>query len=1022
MSVPFTFATASGNIALSKLDSNFNTPITIGNTSVLLGNTITTLNNMTLANVTITSGTSVVTNVIVTDLTVTNLTATLANVTISNVANLYATSSNLVSASIGNLTLSNALSVPNGGTGLVTIPANNVLLGNGVGSISSVSPGTSGNVLTSIGGAWVSNAAVGGGGGTPGGANTTIQYNNTGSFNGSANLTFNGTTLNAASINVSTGNLTFTTTAQRFVGDFTNTTISSRTNFVTGTANSSTGIYALPSGTSTAASWQATNSSDPTNASKVLISTNGTTDVQIVSGVNGTGTYLPLTFFNGGLGRFVIGTSGQFGVGPTATVSYGTSGQAFVSGGSSVAPAWGTLPVAGGGTGLTTIPAGNVVIGNGTSALYGISPGTSGNVLTSIGGVWTSNASVSTSTPGGSTTQVQFNNSGSFAGDANLTFSGSTLTSANLIVSNLTASQAIFSSSTKQLVSNPITGSGSVVMNSSPIITSPSLITPALGSPTSGNMAATTNIPVANATGTLAVANGGTGVTSSTGSGSNVLNTSPTISTAVLVSPALGTPTSGSLVATTNIPVANATGTLAVGNGGTGVTTIPAGNVVIGNGTSSLYGVAPGTAGNVLTSIGGAWVSNAVVSGGGSPGGSTTQFQYNNAGSFAGAANLTTDGANVTVGSANTLRFANLTSATYVGFKANAIVAANVTWTLPTTDGTSGQLLSTNGSGTLSWSSTLPAVSPLSVEYLVVAGGGGGGTYVSGGGGAGGLLTTSGYAVATGTSYTVTVGAGGAAKSNTTGIGNSGSNSVFGVGTVINSAATSGSITSVGGGGGATGGGVAGSATTGGSGGGGGSSSATGGAAGTSGQGNSGGNSPGASGNYPSGGGGGASAAGGTPATNTSPGGNGGAGNTYTTGTSITGLADSYAGGGGGATIGTAGTGGTGGGGNGTVYNSSAIVVTNGTAGTINTGGGSGGGGVSAGSVGTSLAGGSGVVMIAYPSSSADLAFIGLGLTTQSWNGSAWVNNAAGSTTPNTSIRSGYKVYRFSAGTGTIYW
>jgi hypothetical protein len=57
MTVPYAFANLSGNIALAKLDSNFNTPITIGNTSVLLGNTVTTLNNLTLANVTITSGT-----------------------------------------------------------------------------------------------------------------------------------------------------------------------------------------------------------------------------------------------------------------------------------------------------------------------------------------------------------------------------------------------------------------------------------------------------------------------------------------------------------------------------------------------------------------------------------------------------------------------------------------------------------------------------------------------------------------------------------------------------------------------------------------------------------------------------------------------------------------------------------------------------------------------------------------------------------------------------------------------------
>ena len=49
-------------------------------------------------------------------------------------------------------------------------------------------------------------------------------------------------------------------------------------------------------------------------------------------------------------------------------------------------------------------------------------------------------------------------------------------------------------------------------------------------------------IEAANLTGVLAVANGGTGVTTSTGTGSVVLNTSPT-----LVTPALGTPASGTL-------------------------------------------------------------------------------------------------------------------------------------------------------------------------------------------------------------------------------------------------------------------------------------------------------------------------------------------------------------------------------------------------------------------------------------------------------------------------------------------
>jgi hypothetical protein len=150
----------------------------------------------------------------------------------------------------------------------------------------------------------------------------------------------NGTT-NAFNVDTSQ-NINFVGTGQRITGDFTNATVTNRLSFVTSSTNSTTGIYALPSGTGTAASWQATNANSPTNASKILIATNGSTDVQLVSGVNGTGTYLPLSFYNGGLGRFVIGTSGQFGIGPTATVNYGTSGQVLTSGGASAAPSWST--------------------------------------------------------------------------------------------------------------------------------------------------------------------------------------------------------------------------------------------------------------------------------------------------------------------------------------------------------------------------------------------------------------------------------------------------------------------------------------------------------------------------------------------------------------------------------------------------------------------------------------------------------------------------------------------------------
>jgi hypothetical protein len=66
----------------------------------------------------------------------------------------------------GTLTLSGVLNVANGGSGAATHTANAVLIGNGTGAFTSVAPGTSANVLTSNGTAWISQAPAGGGGGS----------------------------------------------------------------------------------------------------------------------------------------------------------------------------------------------------------------------------------------------------------------------------------------------------------------------------------------------------------------------------------------------------------------------------------------------------------------------------------------------------------------------------------------------------------------------------------------------------------------------------------------------------------------------------------------------------------------------------------------------------------------------------------------------------------------------------------------------------------------------------------------
>jgi hypothetical protein len=56
---------------------------------------------------------------------------------------------------------------------------------------------------------------------------------------------------------------------------------------------------------------------------------------------------------------------------------------------------------------------------------------------------------------------------------------------------------------------------------------------------------------------------------------------------------------------------------LPVAQGGTGLGSLTSGSVIIGNGATAPTFVAPGTTGNVLTSSGGAWVSQAASSGGG---------------------------------------------------------------------------------------------------------------------------------------------------------------------------------------------------------------------------------------------------------------------------------------------------------------------------------------------------------------------------------------------------------------------
>ena len=224
--------------------------------------------------------------------------------------------------------------------------------------------------------------------------------------------------LNPSSI-INTGNIALSSNSY-ILGDFTNPVFAYRTVFQTANLNSSTGIYALPSGTNTAASWQALNNSVSTNASKIFMATNGTTDVQIGSGINGSGTYLPLALWNNGAAQMTIYPNGNVymsNANPITTT--GNINAANIS--------------------LTNNISGNVAFFNSYQYANGVV--WNGNLYTS-GNVTATNSNV---TQIGGTTNNSYSNTYNNATYTNSNVSSYLLTyNGNILASNLNAGTAVY--------------------------------------------------------------------------------------------------------------------------------------------------------------------------------------------------------------------------------------------------------------------------------------------------------------------------------------------------------------------------------------------------------------------------------------------------------------------------------------------------------------------------------------------------------------------------------------------------
>jgi hypothetical protein len=317
-------------------------------------------------------------------------------------------------------------------------------------------------------------------------------------------------------------------------------------------------------------------------------------------------------------------------------------------------------------------------------------------------GTWAT-PSAGTGSPGGNPSTVQYNNAGTFAGSDNLTFDGTKLTATafsgpiNGTVGATTPTTGVFTTATAiaAATQDAVRMQGRAGGTSGYIAT----VTPA-------TLTSSRTLTLPDATGTLYVSGAALGtpssgtVTNLTGTAS--ININGTVGSSA---PAAGTFTTVNLAGSTSGNVA---------------LTAPA---VAGSQSYTLPTAAPAVSGYALTSTTGGVMSWAAAGGGGgSPGGSTTQFQYNNAGAFGGTSNLVYDGTNVQINNQASLRLSNATT-NYLAFKAPAALSANTTWTLPGTDGTSGQTMVTNGSGTLTWATpTLTPVAPTNYALPVVSG------------------------------------------------------------------------------------------------------------------------------------------------------------------------------------------------------------------------------------------------------------------------------------------------------------
>jgi hypothetical protein len=245
-----------------------------------------------------------------------------------------------------------------------------------------------------------------GGNGIPGGANTQVQFNNAGSFGGAAGFTFN--SVNNI-LTVPTANVTTQLIA-------TNANV---TNLLRATTANVTTLNATGTVTAVNLAGRLTTNSQPN------ITSVGTLTGINISGPVNLGAVGNVTI-TGGVNGYVLGTDGAGNLNWVETVSQpgGTNQQIQFNNNDTF-------------EGIPTATWDGSIFALGDVTQVSIGGGSPDYVLATDGSGNLTWVSGSSGTPGGSNTQVQYNNNGNFAGSSGFTFNSSTnvLTVPNVTVS-----------------------------------------------------------------------------------------------------------------------------------------------------------------------------------------------------------------------------------------------------------------------------------------------------------------------------------------------------------------------------------------------------------------------------------------------------------------------------------------------------------------------------------------------------------------------------------------------------------